>query len=140
MLSGVHPLLTGGVLLHLDAMGHSDAVAVVDAHFPAARLGRVVVEVPGATAPQMLAAVRSVTPPDDVPALDLMEAPGGDPLEVQDELMAAARVDAAETRFLDRFAYYELVAGAQLVIRTGEARAYGNAILRKGLVSGEDSP
>ena len=47
MLQGLNPLLTGRTLLHLDAMGHSDAVAVVDAHFPAARVGRIVIDLPG---------------------------------------------------------------------------------------------
>ena len=88
----------------------------------------------------MLAAVRSVIPPDDAPALAVMEAAEAGRLEVQDELIAAAGVGETGTRFLERRAYYELVAGAQLVIRTGEARPYGNAILRKGLVAREDSP
>ena len=38
MLTGIHPLLTGELLAHLDAMGHSDAVVLADAHFPADRL------------------------------------------------------------------------------------------------------
>lgn len=137
MLQGVNPLLTGVVLLHLDAMGHSDAVAVVDAHFPAARVGRTVVDLPGTCSPEVLAAVRSVLPPDDDPALDLMESADGVQLPVQDELIAAARVGTAGTRFVERFAYYDRVAEASLVIRTGETRGYGNALFRKGLVQPE---
>ena len=38
MLTGINPLLTGELLWHLDAMGHSDAVVIADAHFPAAAL------------------------------------------------------------------------------------------------------
>ena len=39
MLEGIHPLLTGALLHHLDDMGHSDAVVIADAHFPAAAVG-----------------------------------------------------------------------------------------------------
>jgi L-fucose mutarotase len=135
LLQGVNPLLTGRVLLHLDAMGHSDSVAVVDAHFPAVRVGRIVIDLPGTTAPEVLAAVRSVLPPDDSPALDLMTSADGTVLPVQEELAAAARTDLAEVRFVDRYDYYDLVKQAQLVLRTGETRVYGNAVYRKGLVT-----
>ena len=135
MLQGVNPLLTGPVLLHLDAMGLSDAVAVVDAHFPAARVGRVVIDLPGTTAPEVLAAVRSVLPPDDAPALDLMTSADGSVLPVQEELTAAAGLTTGDVRYVDRFAYYDLVQGAHLVLRTGETRVYGNALFRKGLVT-----
>lgn len=134
MLLGVNPLLTGPVLLHLDAMGHSDAVAVVDAHFPASRIGRIVIDLPGTTSPAVLEAVRSVIPPDEAPALDLMTSADGTVLPVQHELAAAAGVGLDGVRFVDRFAYYDRVAGAQLVLRTGETRVYGNALWRKGLV------
>ena len=38
MLQGINPLLTGELLKRLGEMGHSEAVVVVDAHFPAAGL------------------------------------------------------------------------------------------------------
>jgi L-fucose mutarotase len=133
MLSGIDPILTGELLLHLDAMGHSDAVVVADAHFPADRVAQRLVVLPGLTTPRVLAAIRSVLPLDDAPALDLMAAPEGE-LPVQRELMAAAGADAAGTRFVDRFAFYDLAEAAYLVIRTGETRTYGNALLRKGVV------
>ena len=135
LLEGVNPLLTGPVLLHLDAMGHSDSVAVVDAHFPAARVGRVVVDLPGTTAPEVLAAVRSVLPPDDSPVIDLMRSADGAVLPVQEQLAAAVGVGVDEVRFVDRYEYYDLVGQAQLVLRTGETRVYGNAVYRKGIVT-----
>lgn len=87
MLQGIHPLLTGELLLHLDAMGHTDAVVVADAHFPAARLATRVVEMPGVGTPEVVAAIRSVLPLDEDPAFDLMQAPEGDLLEVQRQLL-----------------------------------------------------
>lgn len=134
MLAGVNPLLTGHLLAHLDAMGHSDAVVVADAHFPAARLAARVVELPGIPSPDVLAALRSVLPLDDAPALDLMRSADGATLPVQAELVAAAGA-ADSHRYLERFAFYEAAAEAFLVVRTGETRVYGNAILRKGVVA-----
>lgn len=135
MLSGIDPLLTGELLLHLDRMGHSDAVVVADAHFPAAALGARVIEIPGASSPAVLAAIRSVVPPDDAPALDLMRSADGAVLDVQTELIEAARVGTEGTRFVERFAYYDLARTAYLIVRTGETRIYANALLRKGVVS-----
>ena len=139
MLSGIDPILTGTLLAHLDAMGHSDAVVVADAHFPAARLGARVVDTPGLDSPQVLAAVRSVLPLDDAPALDLMRSADGAILTVQHELIAAARAGDDDVRFVERHAFYDLAAEAFLIIRTGETRSYGNALLRKGLVVPESA-
>ncbi len=134
MLNGIDPLLTGELLWHLDAMGHSDAVVIADAHFPAARVARRLVTLPGTTTPEVLAAIRTVVPLDDAPGLDLMTSADGTILDVQHELMGAAGVDESGTRFVDRFDYYDLAAQAFVVVRTGETRKYGNALLRKGLV------
>lgn len=134
MLEGIHPLLTGELLLHLDRMGHSDAVVVADAHFPAWGLGERIVDLPGTTTPEVLAAIRTVIPLDDAPGLDLMQSAYGTVLDVQRELMDAAGTVEQATRFVERFAYYDLAKGAFLMVRTGETRKYGNALLRKGVV------
>lgn len=134
MLEGIHPLLTGELLLHLDRMGHSDAVVVADAHFPAWGLGTRVVDLPGTTTPEVVAAIRSVLPLDDAPGIDLMTSADGEVLDVQRELMAAAGTDLDTSRFVERFAYYEVAKEAYLMVRTGETRKYGNALLRKGVV------
>lgn len=134
MLEGINPLLTGELLLHLDRMGHSDAVVIADAHFPAWALGERVIDLPGTATPEVLAAIRSVIPLDDAPALDLMESADGEILAVQRELMDAAGTAEQTTRFVERFAYYDVARPAYLMVRTGETRKYGNALLRKGVV------
>jgi L-fucose mutarotase len=134
VLTGIHPLLTGPLLAHLDAMGHSDAVVLADAHFPAERLATRSLVFPGIATPDLLAAIRTVVPLDDAPALDLMESADGEWLPVQDELAAAAGVDKEGVRLLERHAFYDAAAEAYLIVRTGETRVYGNAILRKGVV------
>lgn len=133
MLSGIHPLLTGPLLAHLDAMGHSDSVVLADAHFPAHRLGARVLDLPGVATPDLMAAIRTVLPLDDAPAVDLMATPDGEQLPVQKDLITAA--GTGEVRFLDRYAFYDAAAPAYLIVRTGETRVYGNAILRKGVVT-----
>lgn len=138
MLEGIDPLLTGELLLHLDRMGHSDSVVIADAHFPAWAIGERVVDVPGTTTPQVVAAIRTVLPLDDAPALDLMTSADGDVLDVQHELMTAAGTQ--HPRFVDRFEYYEVAKSAYLVVRTGETRKYGNALLRKGVVGHPAAP
>lgn len=134
MLEGIHPLLTGELLLHLDRMGHSDAVVVADAHFPAWALGTRVVDLPGTSTPAVVAAIRSVLPLDDAPGMDLMASADGAVLPVQRELMTAAGTHEATTAFVERFAYYGVARAAYLIVRTGETRKYGNALLRKGVV------
>jgi L-fucose mutarotase len=136
VLSSIDPILTGDLLAHLDAMGHSDAVVLADAHFPAARLAERLLVFPGLSTPDVLAAVRTVIPLDDPPSLDLMTSADGTRLPVQEQLIAAARADEEDVRFLDRHEFYEEAAGAYVIVRTGETRTYGNVILRKGVVDG----
>jgi L-fucose mutarotase len=136
VLTGIHPILTGALLAHLDAMGHSDAVVLADAHFPADRLASRLLTLPGLSTPDVLAAVRTVIPLDDPPGVDLMTSADGTRLPVQEELIAAARAGEQDVRFVDRFAFYDVAAEAYLIVRTGETRTYGNVILRKGVVTG----
>jgi L-fucose mutarotase len=136
VLTSIHPILTGDLLAHLDAMGHSDAVVLADAHFPAARLADRLLVFPGLSTPDVLAAVRTVIPLDEQPGLDLMTSADGTLLPVQEELIAAAGAGQQGVRFLDRHEFYEAAARAYVIVRTGETRTYGNVILRKGVVSG----
>lgn len=135
MLTGLNPILTGELLAHLDAMGHSDAVVVADAHFPAERLAHRLVQLPALSAPEVVRAIRTVLPLDDAPSVDLMRSADKDHEPVQNELIDAAGVlHDTDVRFLDRHDYYDLAASAFLIIRSGETRKYGNVMLRKGLV------
>ncbi|MCA0305823.1 MAG: transport protein RbsD/FucU [Actinobacteria bacterium] len=134
MLLNLDPVLTGQLLLALDEMGHGNAVVIADAHFTAAALAKKhLVDLPGLSSPRVLTAIRSVLVPDTYgPTLDLMECPDG--LQpVQEELIEAARLDGEPYRLIERFAFYDMAAEAELIIRTGETRIYGNAIFRKGV-------
>ena len=133
MLNGIDGLLTGELLMHLDAMGHSDSVIVADAHFPAKRLAKNYIELPGTTTPDVVRAIRTVLPLDVDGPLDLMATPDQNTLQIHDELIAAARIEHGDPRFVDRFDYYDLAEKAFVIIRTGEQRIYANALLRKGI-------
>lgn len=134
MLLNIDPILTGRLLLALDEMGHGDAVVIADAHFTASKLAhKHLVDLPGLSSPRVLRAIRSVIVPDSYgPTLDLMESPDG-LLPVQEELIEAADLQGAQHRMVERFAFYDLAAQAELIARTGEIRTYGNALFRKGV-------
>lgn len=134
MLLNLDPVLTGRMLLALDEMGHGDAVVIADAHFTAAALAhKHLIDMPLISSPRVLRAIRSVLVPDTYgPTLDLMQGPGE--LEpVQSELIESARLDGEPYRLIERFAFYDMARDAELIIRTGETRIYGNAIFRKGV-------
>ena len=68
MLKTISPLLTPDALHALASMGHGDDLAIVDANFPAAQVaqqaGARLVQVAGADAPAVLAALLPLFPLD----------------------------------------------------------------------------
>ena len=138
MLIGVHPLLTPDLLHALASMGHGDEIVIADANFPSQSVARRIVAVPGADAPRVLEAILTVFPLDAAssPAVFAMQPTGRQdtlPPPVNDfqrVLGASATIGS-----LDRFAFYERARNAFAVVRTGEMRPYGNAILVKGVVN-----
>jgi L-fucose mutarotase len=143
MLKNIPPLLTPDALHALASMGHGDELAVVDAHFPAAstagRGGTRLVHLPGADMPAIVRAVLTLMP---------LDAHGGDAAHTMQvigdavavppavaELQAALR-EAGEraAAALERQAFYDRAARAYAVFVSGEARTYGNVLLRKGVV------
>ena len=142
MLIGIHPLLTPALLHALASMGHGDEIAIVDANFPAARLGPPVIELAGVSSPEALAAVLTVFPIDidTVPAAITMQVigePEALPEAVGDFAAVFARCGLADCEIgsLDRVAFYERARGARAIVRTGELRPYGNILLVKGVVN-----
>lgn len=137
MLTGIHPILCGELLAALDRLGHGDELVVADANFPAHRMGKPVIELPALAAADVVTAIRTVTPLDGYEGASvlLMSAEGGERPPVQHELVAAADADTDRVEELERFAFYDRAAAAQLIVRTGELRPYGNAVLRKGVVN-----
>ncbi len=143
MLKHIPALLTPDALHALASMGHGDELAIVDAHFPAARLaaqgGACLVHIPGADTPTVLRAVLALLPLDDfgAEAAWTMQVVGDSSAtppavaEVQSVLKAADERPAAT---LDRLAFYERAAKAFAILACGETRIYGNVLLRKGVL------
>ena len=142
MLKGIHPLLNADLLHALASMGHGDEIAIVDANFPAARLGERVIELRGASSPDALEAVLTVFPLDTgvVPAVHTMEVVGN-PAAVPEPVMDFAAVFTqhgladCEIGTLERQAFYDRARLAFALVRTGELRPYGNILLVKGVVN-----
>lgn len=143
MLRHVPPLLTPDALHALASMGHGDELAIVDAFFPAARLARdgraCLVHLPGADMPGVLQAVLTLLPLDDFgPEAAWTMAVVGDAAAVPPAVADAQAVlrDAGQppAAALERFAFYERARQAFAIFVSGEARTYGNVLLRKGVL------
>lgn len=140
MLKGLNPLLNPDLLHALAAMGHGDEIVLVDANFPATSVAaETVTGHPlrvDADALTALEAVLSVFPLDTfdgAPVLTMQVVGDADavPPAVAD---ATPLFEGVEMGTLERFAFYERAKGAFAVVATLEGRAYGNFVLRKGVV------
>ena len=142
MLNGIHPLLSPDLLRAMAAMGHGDEIAIVDVNFPAASLGPQVIELRGASSPEVLDAVLTLFPLEMkiVPAAHTMGV-AGDPAAVPECVADFAVVFTehqladCEIGSLDRYAFYDRAKHAFALVRTGELRPYGNILLVKGVVN-----
>lgn len=144
MLKNINPLLNADILYALAAMGHGDKLTITDSNYPATStatqtvLGDVLqmaVDIPTA-----LEAILSVFPID---TFDLEDSPVrgmqvvGAPDEFPPAMQECAPLIAAENskiELVERRRFYELASESFAIIRTTEARPYGNLILRKGVV------
>ena len=141
MLKRLSPLLTPDLLHALASMGHGDEIAIVDANFPAASVGKRLITLAGAGAHEVLAAVLDVLPLDALaspPALTMAVVGEADalPEPVADFAAVMADHDLADIEIgqLERQAFYDRARDAYAVVRTGELRPYGNILLVKGTV------
>lgn len=144
MLKGIDPLLTPELLMYLSAMGHGEWVAVVDANFTANFLahGKPVVRLPGHSLTRVSQAVLSVMPmADDVaqPAAYMQAGPQADSprTEAQQALVQLLQAEgwlAERVEPVERFAFYDKIKNASLIVQCGEATAYGNAMFCKGVI------
>lgn len=144
MLKGLDPLLTPELLMHLSAMGHGEWVAVVDANFTADFLGKgkALVRLPGHSLERVSKAVLSVFPlAEDVtcPAayMQVCHSPEGHRTAAQTSVVALVGLEGVpENRVeaVERFAFYEKIKGASVIVQSGEVTAYGNAMYCKGVI------
>jgi L-fucose mutarotase len=144
MLKGIDPILSPELLMHLSAMGHGEWVAVVDANFTADYLshGKPLVRLPGLSLERVSRAVLSVFPlAADVaqPAAYMHvchQAPAHRTAAQTAvvEVLGREGLPADRVAALERYAFYEQVKGASLIVQSGEGTAYGNALFCKGVI------
>ena len=139
MLKGLSPLLSPDLLHALASMGHGDEIVLADANFPAATHAKRLVRMPGIDAPALLDAVLSVMPLDDFvaqAALTMQVVGDADarPPAVRDFDAVLHKHGYSPSAALERFAFYERAARAFTIVASGEARIYGNILLKKGVV------
>ena len=144
MLKGIDPLLTPELLMHLSAMGHGEWVAVVDANFTADFLsqGKPLVRLPGNSLARVSQAVLSVIPlAEDVaqPAAYMRVCHQADvhrtsAQQAVVDCLAKEGLPEQRVEAVERFAFYDKIKGASLIVQSGEATAYGNAMFCKGVI------
>ena len=146
MLIGIDALLDGQILKGLCDMGHGDELAIVDSNYPAFSTAQSTVlgsplKMLGASAPQALAAVLSVMPLDSFEehVMWRMEVVGDAQHIPAVQREAQQEVDrlhgpAITMQRLDRFEFYRRAKSCYAVLVTGETRAYGCFILKKGVI------
>ncbi len=141
MLIGLDPLLGPELLQALRAMGHGDDIALVDANFPAATMGRRLIRADGVDLPRLLGAVLTVLPLDETEphaaaAMEVVGAPARrEPIHLEIERLLAARArPATALHYMERHAFYGRARDAYAIVSSGECRLYGNVILRKGAI------
>ncbi len=146
MLKNIDPLLTPDLLSILRRMGHGDEIAIVDANFPAEANARRLVRLDGISATAALSATMSVLPIDtyvDAP-VQTMEVVGDEDAipSIVVEFRRIVRESAGfDVQFgtLERNAFYERSREAFAIVATGETRLYGNVILGKGVIGGDNA-
>ena len=146
MLKNIPPLLTPDALHALASMGHGDDLAIVDANFPAAHVARKsgarLVQLPGVTTPQALAAVLRLLPLDDFVSdaawtMQVVGDAAAVPAPVAEFTTVLHQSGERPAVPLERFDFYERAQAAFLILQTGEQRKYGNILLRKGVIASD---
>jgi L-fucose mutarotase len=140
VLKLIDPLLNAQLLSILAEMGHGDELAIVDANFPAATMGKRVVYI-SASAVATLDAVLTLLPLDDfveAPATVMQVA--GDPDSIPEtvrefqESMNHAEKRTIKMDRIGRFSFYDRTKSAFAVVATGETRLYGCILITKGVI------
>jgi L-fucose mutarotase len=146
MLKGIDPRMTADLLDVLMRMGHGDELALVDRNFPAHSTAAEtvtggVIELAGLNATRAAEMICGLMPLDGfVPEGAVWmqhDRQGTTPDPVHEDVVsviAAAMPEGGGVGSLERQAFYARAREAYAVVRTGEARAYGNFILRKGVI------
>ena len=140
MLKGLNPLLGPELLKVLRAMGHGDEIAIVDGNYPADTDAKRLVRADGVSATDLLDAILSVMPLDDmVPDCAFRPAAKNDPKQMEPifadfERIVKSHEPTRNVSVLVGAEFYNRVKGCYAIVASGEARLYGNIVLKKGVI------
>ncbi len=150
MLKNIDPVLSPELLKILAEMGHEDAVVLADANFTAMRFragttSQTIVRLPGVGLLRAAQAVLSVLPlgiaaEHPVAYMQVSGSPAGYASPVQQAVIDLVhRTDpvraALQAQAVERFAFYERVKTAFVIVQTGELAPYANFIFKKGVLT-----
>ena len=145
MLRGIHPLLGPDLLGALASIGHGAELVIADANFPATTLGPKVIRADGLGGEALLKAILTHLPLDTFEAaaawrMAMVDTPDAVP-PICERYQAIIREVAGDFAIapLERFAFYERAAKAAFIVATGEQALYANLILKKGVVTPQDT-
>ena len=145
MLRGIHPLLGPDLLHALRTMGHGDEIVIADANFPASTLGPKVIRADGLGGEALLEAILSHLPLDTfVDTTAYRMAMVEDPTQLPDICASYRtilhRVAGPFQRMpLERFEFYKRARDAAYIVASGERAFYANVILKKGVVTPDNT-
>lgn len=139
MLKGINPLLGPDLLHCLRSMGHGDELAIVDGNYPAENHARRLIRYDGHNVPDVLSAVLSVFPIDNIEnsishAVNIHHPNRRD--AIHDEMAAVVSKHYIESELTCQKpeVFYNRVKDCFAVVSTSEGALYGNIILRKGVI------
>jgi L-fucose mutarotase len=139
MLKGISSLISPELLKILAEMGHGDEIVFGDSNFPAASHAQHLVRADGHSITALLAATLPLFPLDyavDFSAV-LMQWRGDCEPEVWSryrEILGAEPEGDKPFLTLQKPDFYERASKAWCVVATGEAEAFANIIIRKGVI------
>lgn len=141
MLKGISPSISPELLKLLCEMGHGDEIVLADANFPGVTCAKRLVRTDALPIATLLDAILPLFPLDTyAPPLIMMQVGGGDRLDpaVEADYMRAIRQHqpgAPAPLRIDRHDFYDRARQSFCILMTGEARIYGNIILKKGVIA-----
>lgn len=141
MLIGIKPCISPDLLSALFRMGHGDEIVLADAFFTGDALNPRVIRADGLRIPDLLDGILALINLDDYAEspVVMMQPTSGDSTDPELERSYRQVIDRhwpgtpAIVR-MERFAFYERAKKAFAVVMTGETAAYGNIILKKGVI------
>jgi L-fucose mutarotase len=139
MLKGI-PTLIGPDLLHvLGSMGHGDELVIADSNFPGASLGPRLIRMDGHSVTDILDAVLSLMPLDELEHAAFRMEVVGDPSKIEPVMIEMEEIinrheQNVTMMAIERHSFYARARTAFAIVQSGETRLYGNAILKKGVI------